>query len=296
MDSRPRKTNLDAAAQVLAETGRALHAKDIAKLIIEKKLGRLSGSTPWKTVTAKISVDILRHAEHSRFQRSGHDLFALRVWGEAADFAVKRRRINPIDENIMVVPRSLFSELIGGPITAGLRQVDVKLLISNSVTMKRADAETTTDYVQIIPTFLIRKDRKILCYKRTKRLPESRLHHSWCVSFGGHLQSSDEAGLFLDEDRVFWGFIYRELFEELRFSDQVEPEYLGVLYLEENDFERQHAGIVFDVRISSATVFTSLEPGMHTDVRFVDVSDLAAQASELDSWSKLLIEVATHES
>ena len=110
-DGRPLKTVIEAAAEVLREAGRPLHAHEIAQAILSSGIARLSGPTPWKTVTSRLSMDIRTLEERSQFQRDGHALFALREWG-TTEFLVNRRRINPIDETIRVVPVERFQRLL----------------------------------------------------------------------------------------------------------------------------------------------------------------------------------------
>ena len=105
--------------------------------------------------------------------------------------------------------------------------------------MKRASAEDTSDLVQLIPTFVVCRGSKVLTYRRTKRLPEARLHNSRCVSFGGHMQFNDLPDLFARSYTDPRGPMFRELYEELSFSEIVRPRYLGVLYLTASQFERR---------------------------------------------------------
>ena len=53
----------DAAIQVLKEAGKPLHAKEIAKRIIEAGLWVAKGKTPEATVSARLYSDIKKHGE-----------------------------------------------------------------------------------------------------------------------------------------------------------------------------------------------------------------------------------------
>lgn len=286
--AKPDKTVLEAAAEILREVGKPLHAQEIAQAILNLGSAKLSGHTPWKTVTSRLSTDIRNKQELSIFQRDGHARFALREWG-IAEFLVNRRRINPIDETIQVVPIDRFQRLLARCRPDPFYRVKIEALVRHSQAMKRATAEETAQFVQLIPTFVVRRKRQLLTYKRTKRLPEARLHNSRCVSFGGHMQVDDLPNLFAPSYRDPQGPMFRELYEELSFSEPVTPRYIGVLYLTGSAFEQQHAGIVFEVSLSQNNRVVSLETTMHTDVKFSDISKLASASEELDSWSTLLI-------
>jgi restriction system protein len=73
--------SLDAAEQVLVESGVPVHYRDITKRILERGLWTTKGKTPEATVAANLSVDIQRHGDQSRFQRTGKGIYALRSWG-----------------------------------------------------------------------------------------------------------------------------------------------------------------------------------------------------------------------
>ncbi len=287
---RPLKTVIEASADILRAARRPLHAHEIAQAILSSGMAKLSGPTPWKTVTSRLSTDIRNLEERSQFQRDGHARFALREWG-TTEFLVNKRRINPIDETIKVVPMDRFERLLRRCRPRPLYKMNVENLVAASIAMKRADAEETADFIQLIPTFIVRRGRKVLTYRRTKRLPEARLHNSRCVSFGGHMQMDDLPDLFARSYMDPHGPMFRELYEELGFSEPVTPRYLGVLYLAASQFERQHAGIVFDVNVSVSNEVENLETTRHGDVQFSEVRELAAGGDEFDSWSRVLIGV-----
>jgi predicted NUDIX family phosphoesterase len=284
-------TLLQAAEAVLRQAHRSLHSREIAQAIIEAGLSQLTGKTPWKTVTARLSMDILDRGSASHFMRTSYGLFALREWDFATEFEVKRRRIAPIDETIRVVPRDKVEALKQeASLSSPLYSIGYEALISASIEMPRREAEETDECVQLIPTFVVRRGDKIWTYTRTKRLPEARLHHTRCVSFGGHMQAEDELYLFRDE-KAYEGSVLRELYEELAFTKDPTVRYLGAIHLTSNLFERQHLGLVFEVTVGTRAQVASLEPGMHTDVRPTPLAELRALAPSLDSWSQLLIRV-----
>lgn len=67
----------DIAYQILKETGKPLHSKEITKIAKEKNLLKTHGITPERTMDAKLSVDINSKGELSRFKRVGPSIFAL---------------------------------------------------------------------------------------------------------------------------------------------------------------------------------------------------------------------------
>lgn len=133
------------------------------------------------------------------------------------------------------------------------------------------------------------RTNKILSFRRTKRLPEQRLHGAVSLNFGGHIEFEDAPTLFRGDTDVIENMLLRELYEELKFTpNKFTMDYIGTLYLEGNDFERQHAGIVFVVQLGPRISIDSREPGYHTDIKFLPFEYLIKEASLFDSWSKTL--------
>lgn len=293
MESSPsqKRILLDVIEQVLIAADRPMNVGELTVAIIKEAPDVLSGRTPEKTVNARISMDILRSPETSRFVRTGRGRFSLRGKGWELETVVPRRQIAPIDEDILVVPTEALRGLLGKELYPNIYKIDRVKILENSTVLRRDDAEKTEEYVQIIPTFVIKKDQEILYHQRTKKLPESRLHNTMSCNFGGHLQSDDSPTLFFYDERVVDLFYMRELNEELKFSCNPKVEFIGALYLTGSSFERQHVGLVFIVSIPSSCIVTSLEPGYHTNLRFRNPQNAEGQDHdiendfEVDSWS-----------
>ncbi len=90
---RTRKMNVrDAAILVLQEAGEPLHAKEITKRILAKKLWKPGGKTPHATVSARLYADIKKNGDASPFIRTGPQTFALRPGTEIPASAEKPGR------------------------------------------------------------------------------------------------------------------------------------------------------------------------------------------------------------
>jgi len=267
-----------------------MSSKELVECIRAGRLAGISGETPWKTINARISQDIRQFGDRSKFKRTFHGRFALRHWTFEPEFEPRRRVVNPLDEVIKAVPRQTFRRIAAAMAAGSIDPTDFRVLVGNAIDLDRRTAEETEDYVQIIPSFVIADGDRILTYRRTKRLPEARLHHATCVNFGGHMQADDMPSLFWNDDDVFNQFLFRELFEELEFSPAPSSiEAIGLIYLQGSAFERQHVGLSYLVRLMPGTEVESLEPGMHAEPSFVKLSTLDTRIDEFDSWSRVLI-------
>lgn len=74
---------LEAAYIYLSSLGKPAGYRKITEGILAEGLWETAGKTPDDTVSARLSVDIKRHGESSRFQRVGRGVYALREWGLA---------------------------------------------------------------------------------------------------------------------------------------------------------------------------------------------------------------------
>ena len=75
---------VDAAFQVLRESGKPLHYRDIAIRALHRKLWSTSGKTPEQTINSYINKEIIHRGPHARFIRLGDGIYAA-VSDSAAD-------------------------------------------------------------------------------------------------------------------------------------------------------------------------------------------------------------------
>ena len=276
---------LDRIGGVLHAFGRPLSAKAIASALAEGGDGAPGGATPWKTVGARLAVDI-RSNPQSRFMRVGRGMYALSAWSDMARVEVPVRRINPLDEDILVVDRDVIEGLKAGRRFGRLFDVHYRDLLSAARPLHRTLAEENEGLVQLIPSFLVFEGDRVLSFRRTRKTPEQRLHDSFSIVFGGHLQAEDSPALFADDDAQVESFLFRELHEELAFNPPfVRSHYVGVLHLEDTAFERQHAGVVFAIDLEPGTRVDSLEPGYQSTLRFLSWDGITASPVMEDRWS-----------
>lgn len=275
---------------VLRESGVPLSARAIAAAIQLRTHALLGGRTPWKTVGARLAVEI-RSNPLTPFMRVGRGLYALREWDDTKEVIVPARKKHPLDEDILAVPVRAFEELVSRHQIRQLLDIPYRELLDRAVIVRRAVAEETEDWVQLIPSFLVFRDDEILSFKRTRKTPEQRLHDTYSIVFGGHLQADDSPGLFANEAVHAEAFLFRELHEELAFEPPYRQSlYAGVLHLNQSRFERQHAGVVFVIDLAPGTIVTSWEPGYHSTLRFVPWSQIEESNIMQDRWSATCIE------
>lgn len=202
---------------MLRACDRPLSARAIAEQLDERTSTAPGGATPWKTIGARLAEDI-RSNVGSRFMRVGSGMYALSSWVELVAVDVPARRVNPLDEDILVVDQDVFEALKSGKRLRRLYDVGYGSLLKVARPVHRMRAEEDNGLVQLIPSFLIFREDSVLSFRRTRKTPEQRLHDSISIVFGGHLQAEDNPALFADVDEQVERFLFRELHEELGFS------------------------------------------------------------------------------
>ncbi len=284
-------TYLEACEAALEDAQRPMSSKELASYITANIDFEISGLTPWKTINARISTEIIENGPCSIFFRVDDGQFALRRWPDVVEYTVAKRKINPIDELIAVVTTETFlSQLIERP-NSKFFDVNYVELLQKSNAMPRAEAEETEEFVQIIPLFFVHNERSYLTYKRTKRLPEKRLHGTRSINFGGHLQVEDFPSLFAQDPSVVQESLQRELREELRFEpDEKAVSFFGAIHDRSNFFARQHVGLIFEVISGSTVNVDTNEPGFLTSIEFASKQKILDDKDQFDDWTFLVLE------
>src|SRR6266446_5635296 len=138
--------------------------------------------------------------------------------------------MNPSDENILVVKRSLFDELgsFQGLNFEPKKYLSVLLSRGNNFFLSRAKAETDPTHKQIIPYAIIAFQNQVLHYVRGKRAGEQRLVAKGSIGIGGHMNDSDES-LFAWDEAAYRAGVEREVNEEIKIDTNFEDRIVALL-------------------------------------------------------------------
>ena len=283
---------LDAAEHVLRRAGSPLTPKDIVARATASGLLDSSGATPAQTLKAKLSTDILRRRDRSRFMRTEKNEFGLRVWkSDYTEYVARRYKKALLDEEVVVFPRDVLLDIIDGPGLHRLTSDATESLLQSTSAMQRRQAEEDYSVIQLVSAFLVlRSDGRIATYKRTRRLPESRLHGYYSLLFGGHLNPDDVPPLFsIFDPEAGQVFIQRELSEELRLSEAPTLRYVGAIYDTARDVSRQHLGVLYEVHVPDGATIAIGERGFLQQLRFETPAEIEARSDAFENWSLLVL-------
>jgi len=78
------------ATKIITEAGKPLHYREITRIAQEQGLLQTSGKTPWATMNAQLSMDIVNNGENSTFYRAQPGFFGLKAQGETITTTIKK--------------------------------------------------------------------------------------------------------------------------------------------------------------------------------------------------------------
>jgi predicted NUDIX family phosphoesterase len=276
---------LTSAYKVLKAEGSPLSAKELTSKALEQGLLETSGLTPHQTMKSKISTDILKNKEKSVFKRTSTGQFALKEWSSLGEYSAPRHQKAVFDEDILVFERKhLYSLIVQEGFTDDKSDLSNLIRKLNGIifSTRRKDAESNNDLIQLISVFVVRYKDLILTHKRTKRLPESRLHDFYSIIFGGHLTKDDFMPLLGHID------FKREFSEELRIKETPTLQYRGLIYDTSREVSKIHLGLVFDVFLVNEQ-YEIGERGYLMDSKFESIQDIAGRIQDFENWSQILL-------
>jgi predicted NUDIX family phosphoesterase len=280
---------LDIAYKVFAHERKPLSPKELVALGQDYGLLVTEGKTPWQTMKSKLSTDILAKKDRSLFMRTNKGLFALREWGNETEYYADRYQKALLDEDIMVFPSNLLPVVIPSSGFFPNTKINGTEIISHCQSMSRRRAEADPNYIQIISGFLVRYKNSYLTYKRTKRLPEQRLHGFYSILFGGHLNPDDFSPLFDVFDPEYATLmLQRELREEVQFQNPPKISYKGLLYDDTVEISKQHICVIFDVLLQNEG-YNIGERGFLINSKFESLDEIISRIVDFENWSVSII-------
>ncbi len=197
--------------------------------------------------------------------------------------------MNPADENILVIKRSLFDELgsFQGLNFETEKFLGVILSRGNNFFLPRAQAENDLAYKQIIPYALIAFEDTVLYYVRGKKAGEQRLVAKGSIGIGGHMNEGDES-LFAWDEQAYRAGVEREVNEEIKIDSQFEDRIVALLNDDVTDVGRVHLGIVHVFKLAEPKV--KKREAMITNLVFLAKPELRARRDSLESWSQICVD------
>src|SRR5437763_9186911 len=197
--------------------------------------------------------------------------------------------MDPRDENILVIKRSLFDELgnFQGLNFEPQKYLNAFLSRGNNFFLQRAEAETNPAYKQIIPYALIAFQNKLAYYVRGKKAGEQRLVAKGSIGIGGHMNETDESLFAMDEDAYRAG-VEREVDEEIKIDSTFEDRIVALLNDDTTEVGRVHLGIVHVFKLAEPKI--EKREAMITGLTFLRKEELLARREIMETWSQICLD------
>ena len=195
----------------------------------------------------------------------------------------------PAEENILVVPRSVFDRhgSFEGLSFEPQHYMPALLDPACNLFLPRSAAENDPTHKQLIPYLVIRHGDRVLCYTRGKSGGEARLHARMSIGIGGHINDGDTHAVHFD-DAAYFRAVERELHEELEIPGGYRQRIAALLNDDRNDVGRVHLGVVHLVDVDTPDI-RPREDAI-SDLRFLSAGELAPLRERLESWSQICLD------
>jgi predicted NUDIX family phosphoesterase len=197
--------------------------------------------------------------------------------------------MNPPEENILVIKRSLFDQLgsFQGLNFETQKYLAALLSRENNFFLPRAKAEVDPTHKQIVPYALIAFENKLLYYVRGKKAGEHRLATKGSIGIGGHMNDSDES-LFAWDEAAYRAGVEREVNEEIKIDTNFEDRIVALLNDDSTEVGRVHLGIVHVFKLAEPKV--EKREAMITNLGFLSQDELRARRNSLETWSQFCVD------
>ena len=197
--------------------------------------------------------------------------------------------MNPPEENILVIKRSLFDQLgsFQGLNFDSQKYLGAILSRGNNFFLPRGQAEKDPTHKQIIPYVLLTHGEKVLHYVRGKKAGEQRLVAKGSIGIGGHMNESDES-LFALDDAAYRAGVEREVAEEISIQTTFDDRIVALLNDDSTEVGQVHLGIVHVFRLAEPKV--EKREAMITGLTFLQKSELQARRDSLETWSQICLD------
>jgi len=197
--------------------------------------------------------------------------------------------MNPPEENVLVIKRSLFDQLgsFQGLSFEPQKYLAAILSRGNNFFIPRPKAESNPGYKQIIPYGLIVFQNTVLHYVRGKKAGEQRLIAKGSIGVGGHMNETDES-LFAMDEQAYRAGVEREVNEEIKIEAPFEDRIVALLNDDSTEVGRVHLGIVHIFKLKQPEV--QKREAMITGLTFLAKEELLARREAMETWSQICVD------
>jgi len=199
--------------------------------------------------------------------------------------------MNPPEENVLVIKRSLFDQLgsFHGLNFEPQKYLDAILSRGNNFFLRRAVAENDPTHKQIIPYVLLAHEGRVLFYVRGKKAGEQRLVAKGSIGIGGHMNQDDESLFnYMSDEAAYRAGVEREVGEEIAINTKFEDRIVALLNDDSTEVGQVHLGVVHVFKLAEPKV--EKREAMITNVSFLSKEELLTRRDSLETWSQICLD------
>ena len=186
---------------------------------------------------------------------------------------------------LVVATQTLFPEITESSFIEGSFDQYAQKIVKNSLFIERADAETNTNYKQIIPYLVFMHEGNVFMMQRKSTAGEQRLKNKLSLGIGGHIRAED-----FDLGASILDWAQREFAEEVNYSDKITFSPLGIINSNASLVDQVHAGFVYLLKGDSAAI--SVKEEMKSG-ELVSLETCKNRYDEFERWSQIIIDYLT---
>lgn len=199
-------------------------------------------------------------------------------------------RFIAMDSSVLVVEVGKVDDIgsFQGYVTNVMDYLFVLLGPQNNLFLLRTQAEQDIRYKQLIPYVVLRYRDAMFSYVRGKRSSESRLVAMRSIGVGGHIEPADQS-LFSSDQDMYLEAARREVTEEVRMDSPYHESIVALINDDSTDVGKVHLGIMHIWDLAEPKV--TKREGLITQSGFVPIKRLKANLGELETWSRIALQV-----
>jgi predicted NUDIX family phosphoesterase len=195
-----------------------------------------------------------------------------------------------MDSSVLVVEASKVDGIgsFQGYVTHVQNYLSALLSPQNNLFLLRVQAEQDIRYKQLIPYVVLRYRDATFSYVRGKKSSESRLVAMRSIGVGGHIEPIDQS-LFSSDRDMYLEAARREVSEEVKLDSLFHEHIVALINDDSTDVGKVHLGVMHIWDLAEPAV--TKREGLITQSGFVPIERLKANLEELETWSRIALQV-----
>jgi predicted NUDIX family phosphoesterase len=154
---------------------------------------------------------------------------------------------------------------------------------ANWLFIEKVEAETLTEFKQLIPYVVCIFKDNVFTYRRSVTHADPRLTELYSIGLGGHISKAD---FNINSNAYQIGF-QREIREEVKINCRYSDSIIGIINDDSNDIGKMHIGIIHLFSLERKSIIPLKETML--EAKFLSKIDLIKRVETFEAWSQICI-------